>query len=154
MQLKSHFTIIAWWENFGKSERRTTCVSSFSRRTQKEGGVNRQKRHCPLLPYALSSCVTLLMDSFVSEVLELPCAKKFHLKRKKNFFWSSAQFNFISHIMTPFRLAILSVFVSQDFFKYLRIFNCVFTCKIFTNCLDWFKHINWHCKKVVFLGNI
>ncbi len=54
----------------------------FLRRTQKEGvNLPTKQRYCPLLPPLL--CVTLLMDSFVSEVLELPCAKSFHLGFEK-----------------------------------------------------------------------
>ena len=36
------------------------------------------------------------MDSFVSEVFELPCAKKFHLKRKKTSF--EVVLNLISYL--------------------------------------------------------
>lgn len=63
-----------------------SCVARrppvFLRRTQKEGvNLPTKQRYCPLLPPLL--CVTLLMDSFVSEVLELPCAKSFHLGFEK-----------------------------------------------------------------------
>ena len=73
----------------GKTSEKSLCVYScvakrpppvfLRRRTQKEGvNVRTTKRYCPLL-----LCVTLLMDSFVSEVLELPCAKNFHLDFEK-----------------------------------------------------------------------